>query len=270
MGEKKGKKYTRREFLKQSGIGGLRVATYGALGGALGKVYGYVILNPLRYLSERVDDTARLTHELNQRVENSEGAAGYLKNPNNFIDRYVVGSWKKVSGRTDEDQRKERVRIGVEEPNPEDNEISRRGFFRSFFDYISKNPVKSGVGAGAGYGALKSVGKARTGYQKAKTRHEINDLKEEQENLRKDVEDLKKKKKDLEGITEDGGRVMVLIGFTGIILSALIGTINLTGFVILSSVRTSLSISSLIVFFISFIILFLGSKKYKSKGGVKK
>jgi hypothetical protein len=263
--EDKRRKYTRREFLKRSGKLAGGAALYGAGGWLAGKAYQTArdfirkytpeVGNKLSELDNKTDSLKKYDpRKVAKKVEEARG---------NF--------WRKIFGRSKEDQAEWREEKGIEHPKgykpdttkdttQKEEKISRRGFFKKVLGYAHKHPKTAGTTAGVVYGGAKTYLNGRKPY---KTKKEIAELKDEIQEIKEKLED--KEQGDLEKKVQENGNgddpTLLALGIAGLIVFIILGTMSLTGFAISNNV-TNFSINATI-FVIFLIITLVGIKRYR-------
>jgi len=269
------KRFTRREALKYGGKIGVGAAVYGAVGGALGKLYEVLTGNTRKAIKY----TGNKLAEVDEKVEKSKNpAVKKVVKPVKRVEDWRGRTWRKVFGRTDEDTADFREEYEIEtaqdrenKKNPEyvkkrqerrqrqeEERMSRRGFFERVFNYFHKNPIKIGAGVGAAYGAgktaIKGAGTYRTNKKIARLKDDVEDLKQE----------LRKKGKGLEATVEakvvdenKTSKAFLTLGIIGIIVSIILSSIHLTGFSVLETGSFNAFSTSVVVFFASLIAVVL-------------
>lgn len=228
MSEKddKYKKSTRREFLKL----GLRAAGRGTAYAIGGNIAGRVYRggrDATRYVAEPVTNTYDAVK----------------KKTNEFFN--------KLQGKNEGEEKPEKK---------EPEEVSRRGFFGSLFNYFHEHPVLTGTSFGATYGTGKSLVKNLENYktkiEKAKSEDAINTLTNEVRDLKKII--MGQKIKGLED--RMGGGTLLVVGFSILIVSIILNSWDLTGYTILGYKKGIFSVD-VFLFVISLIFIFIGFKR---------
>lgn len=234
--EEKYKKSTRREFLKYGARAVGRGAAYGAMGRIVGTGYEIGKNNVAKYVTEPVGD-----------------AYGFVKEKASDVVDYIQG--------------KNEVKPKSKKKEPE--EVSRRGFFGSLFNYFHKHPVLTGTAFGATYGTGKSVLKNYENYKnklriagekldRAKSQESIEKLTREIQDLKRLILEQKGEGKSLEQRT--GGGTLLVIGFSILIVSIILNSWDLTGYAILGYKKGIFSVD-VFLFIISLIFIFIGFKR---------
>lgn len=264
------KNYTRREFLKSGARVGGSAAVYGAVGGFLGK--GYETIRDAFY--GMTQKTGNKLGELDKKVEEmgKYNPAKVAKK----VEETRGSFWRKIFGRTEEDQAKWRDKYGIKNPRedyeaPKDSnepnqpyksqtkqeEISRRGFLKTILGYAQRHPVGAGIAAGAAYGAGKS---AYRQHGSVKDKIEIARLKGRVDYLEERTNPAESGR-----IKESGlEKTFTIIGIIGLIISIFFSLSNITGLAVLSMGAQKTQISSIIILIISFMLIIVGKIKFKN------
>lgn len=268
---KPSKNYTRREFLKSGAKVGGAAAVYGVVGGFLGK--GYETIRDSLY--DAVQKTGNKLVELDEKVEKM-GKYNPVR-VTKKVEEARGGFWRKILGRTEQDQQEWRDKYGIKNPktekdyeNPEDSnkptplygkqaeqeEITRRGFFRTILGYAHQHPVGIGIAAGAAYGAGKSAyrqkGKIKDKIEIAKLKDKVNYLEE-----RMNPEESEVARGGLE-------KTLTIIGIIGLFISIFFSLSNITGLAIFDMSMQKTKISSITILIISLILIIAGKIKFKN------
>lgn len=258
------KRYTRRQILK----GGARIGIYAIIGGMVGKAYES-ISNLLVHVEKKtaqelhkIDEKYnKVTSELRESQNIAERAAGVTGEGVKNAEGWRARLFRKAINRTDQEvgvYRKKRD-IPTEEyslkdnSKPEEVNLQRRSFLKGLLGFALHHPVTTGTVAGATYGSAKSAidYHQNPGRKTAK----LQDKLAEQD---KKIEDLERKTGNSDKNEEFPGEArnyLFLAGITGVIISIILSSINITGLVISSSQQNNLSLTNLFIFIISFILI---------------
>ncbi len=261
------KKYTRREAIKYGAKIGFGAALWGTAGNLLGRGYEY----GRDFYRNEVKPT--------------------LDTVKKGVDK--VGEWGDDLNRTFNPWYEPKKEVKKE---PE--KVTRRRFLKSLAWQAHEHPVAAGTAVGTTYGAVKH---ALTGLSRYLTKSQIAKLKDkntdyeerihileeyqaglEQSMKEKDVKvdklqaeleevkEIMKRLKKPSGLeekasegstTEESKEVFLALGISGLFVSIMLGSVSITGNVLLDATGRNALLLSIVLFFISLLVVFIGIRK---------
>ncbi len=221
------KKYTRKEFLKYSGKIGLGAAVYGFLGNFAGRGY--------KGMKDFYEENIEPAVEAKKNIENK---ADSLKNK--FYD--FIGKEREFEKKEDKPEEK----------------ISKRGFFKRYFNAFHEHSVGVGTSTGVVVGGTKS---ALTNYGKYKTEGKINEGQRKIKSLEEKNKELEEKYSKLEELISGKNKnIFLFLGMVGLAFILMNSAFNITGNVVGNGLVDFSGINFLILA-ISLIFIFISVRR---------
>jgi len=255
----KAARVTRRKFLAKTGAVG---TAYAVGGGIAGNFY--------RRAREGLYQVGHKLADLDQAVETSKNPV--VKNvvkPVKNVEDWRARFWRNVFGRSEEDTEEWRKgkgyqrqyqespeRKATEKPTkPEEKTLTRRNFWQEAARYVlgtaNKYPETTGAIVAGAYGTGKAALRGKKEYRTART---IAQTQDENTALSERVEQLEQR---VQGKYPGTTGNFAIIGLIGIVISILLSSANLTGFVIINETLPNLQVFNLCLFLLSLLSILI-------------